>query len=165
MKTRHLVIAALALVMLQAALVPRIALGRVAPDLLVVLVVLVALQRGEVAGSVTGFVLGLVRDLSNPDLLGLNALVGSIVGWVCGRIGRQAVPDSVLFRMVVAGLAVWLHDAIYLVAYHGTHVGTALAEVFTVALGAALYTFVVSGLVDQAVTWVERRESRHGQAG
>ncbi len=165
MRTRHIVIAALGLVLLQAAVAPRVALGRIQPDFLVVLVVLVALRRGEIAGSVTGFAMGLARDLSNPSLLGLNALVGSLVGWTCGRVARQAVPDSRFFRMLMAALAVWLHDAIYLLVFHGTHVGTALAGIFTVALGSALYTLVAAGAVEPVIAWIRRMESGHGQAG
>jgi rod shape-determining protein MreD len=133
---------------LQASLASRIALGAVGPDFVVVGVVLFALQRGPIQGSLFGFVLGLLVDLGNPGFLGLNALTKTVVGFAAGRMGSATSPGSVVL-FVVFLVAAFMHDVVYYFLYLWPRVGGALLSIVTVALPSALYTAIVGIVVER----------------
>jgi len=62
------------------------------PDLVLVLVAALAMAEGPVAGTVTGFAVGLCLDLAPPGsaAIGQYALVFCLVGWVAGRLSPVA---------------------------------------------------------------------------
>lgn len=73
-----------------AAVVPHLAVRRLAPDVLLVLVVAVAARRGERIGAAFGFAAGLGADLFLASPLGTSALAYTLVGQVLGRSSRPA---------------------------------------------------------------------------
>lgn len=58
------------------------------PDLLLVVVILIAWSRGSLAGSASGFVGGLLVDVTTLDHLGISALVLTLAGYWAGRYGE-----------------------------------------------------------------------------
>jgi rod shape-determining protein MreD len=141
---------------LQTTLSPRMAIGRIAPDFVVVCVVLFGLQRGRIAGSVFGFILGLVVDLGNPGYLGLNALTKTVVGYAAGRMGSATSPGSVVLFVVFLVVA-FAHDVIYYTMFLWPHVGGALASIVTIALPSALYTAVTGIAVERILALLGAR--------
>jgi rod shape-determining protein MreD len=133
---------------LQAAVAQRIAISSVAPDFVVVCVVLFGLQRGPIAGSLFGFVVGLVLDLGNPGFLGLNALTKSVLGYAAGRLGAATSP-GVLVLFIVFFVAAFTHDVLYLIVFMWPRLGSAFLTLFTVALPSALYTAVAGIVVER----------------
>lgn len=63
--------------------------GDSAPDLVLVVVVVLALLGGPMEGTLVGFCAGLAADIAPPvsHLIGQNALVFCLVGYGCGRLG------------------------------------------------------------------------------
>jgi len=141
---------------LQAAVAGRIAIGHVAPDFVVVCVVLFGLERGSIPGSLFGFVVGFIVDLGNPGSLGLNALTKSILGFAGGKIGSAASPGLLVLGMVffVASLA---HDIIYQFIFQWPNVGRALLLILTDALPSALYTAVAGIVVERLLALLGAR--------
>jgi rod shape-determining protein MreD len=133
---------------LQAAVARHIAIGQVAPDFVVVCVVLFGLQRGAIMGSLFGFVVGLIVDLGNPGYLGVNALTKSVLGYGSGRLGAATSP-GVLVLFIVFFVAAFAHDLIYLVLFMWPHMGSAFVTLFTVALPSALYTALAGIVVER----------------
>lgn len=133
---------------LQAAVAQRIAIGSIAPDFVVVCVVLFGLQRGPILGSLFGFVVGLIVDLGNPGFLGVNALTKSVLGYGAGRLGAATSP-GVFVLFAVFFVAAFAHDILYLVVFMWPHVGNAFLTLFTVALPSALYTAVAGIVVER----------------
>jgi rod shape-determining protein MreD len=84
----------------------------VAPDIPLIVVVLLALRRGPEFGCGAGFVAGLLQDAATGGLLGVQALTKSVVGFVIGVVGSRLrvsqplvqVPGLVLLS-VLEGLA------------------------------------------------------------
>jgi rod shape-determining protein MreD len=78
------------------------------PDLVLVLVAVLAITSGPVPGMVAGFLAGLALDLAPPGsaVLGEYALVLFLVGWAAGKLGgvleRSALQSLVLLAGVVA---------------------------------------------------------------
>ena len=133
---------------LQAAVAQHIAIGSVAPDFVVICVVLFGLQRGPIMGSLFGFLVGVIVDLGNPGFLGLNALAKSVLGYGAGRLGAATSP-GVLVLFIVFFAAAFVHDFLYLVLFMWPRLGSAFATLFTVALPSALYTALAGILVER----------------
>jgi rod shape-determining protein MreD len=141
---------------LQASVAGRIAIGPVAPDFVVVCVILFGLQRGPVLGSIFGFFVGLAVDLGNPGQLGLNALTKCMLGFAAGRLGAAASP-GVLVLLIVFFVAALAHDVVYLLVYMWPDVGSALLAVVTTALPSALYTAVAGMTVERLLALLGAR--------
>ncbi len=71
---------------------PRLGLGGAGPDPLLVILGAVALGEGPVVGSLAGFALGLLADLSQPVTLGLHAAAGALAGHLLGRFALDMAP-------------------------------------------------------------------------
>ena len=148
MKRLGPIIGILVYLALQAAVAQRIAIGSVAPDFVVVCVVLFGLQRGPIAGSLFGFVVGLIVDLGNPGFLGLNALAKSVLGYASGRLGAATSPGLVILFVVFFASAI-AHDVLYLIVFMWPRVGSAFGTIVTVGLPSALYTAVAGIVVER----------------
>jgi rod shape-determining protein MreD len=70
----------------QATVVPALRIGDVAPDLPLILVVLLALRRGPEIGGVAGFAMGLLQDAAGGGLIGVQALTKALVGFAVGAL-------------------------------------------------------------------------------
>jgi rod shape-determining protein MreD len=152
MRWFYLILAILVFLLMQLVVADRIALGRVAPDFLVLIVAFFSLYRGAVRGSVFGFLLGFLQDLTNPGLLGLNALTKSILGYSVGKAGAKTFPENAPFLFVLFMTVSFGHDVVYLVFYHWPHVGSALAAIFTAALPSAAYTALFGVVVHKILS-------------
>lgn len=134
---------------LQSTVAAKIAIGGIAPDFIVVCVILFGLQRGPIQGSLFGFLAGFLVDLGNPGYLGLNALTKSLVGYAGGRLGGAASPGTLVLVFVLF-LAALGHDLVYFFVYLWPRVDSALLSVVTNALPSALYT-ALAGIVVERV--------------
>lgn len=166
MRTFNLLVTIALCLLLQAVLAPRVALGPVSPDFIVIAVTVFALYRGGTKGAVAGFVVGLLQDLANPTMLGLNALTKTLLGYVVGRIGKQTYPDNVVFLFGLFAVAAFAHDFVYLLFLHWPHVGDAFVTIVTRALPSALYTAVFGAVLERlAARFGPKRVRRYGEAG
>jgi rod shape-determining protein MreD len=111
-------VAILAAVVLQTALLDRLPLpGGSAPNLVLVLVVTLALASGPTEGMLIGFGAGLALDIAPPasNLLGLSALVFCVIGYGCGRL-RGPLERSAWLPLAVVALGVAAGEALYALA-------------------------------------------------
>jgi len=88
--------------LLQTTVVTQLPLPGAAPDLLLVLVVAFALAEGPLSGMSTGFVAGLLADLSADHQLGRLALAYTVVGYVAGLVEDDTERSTVLPFVAVA---------------------------------------------------------------
>jgi rod shape-determining protein MreD len=140
MRWFHLILTILLFLLMQLVVADRIAIGPVAPDFLILIVAFFALYQGAVRGSVFGFLIGFLQDLTNPGLLGLNALTKSIMGFAVGKVGKKTFPENAPFLFGVFMAVSFGHDIVYLVFYYWPRMGSALAAIFVTALPSAAYT-------------------------
>ena len=88
----------------QATLAPALRIADVAPDIPLIVVVLLALRRGPEFGCAAGFVAGLLQDVAAGGLIGVQALTKALVGFGLGTAaGRLRVTQPLV---QVPGLAV-----------------------------------------------------------
>ncbi len=93
---------------------PLISIRGVAPDFSIIALVVLALAAGAGPATVGGFVLGLVQDLSNPALLGLQALCKSGLGYGLGSLRGRLVYGVPLVEGLVVAVSVFAHDFVFL---------------------------------------------------
>ena len=83
----RLVLFCLAVAILGATMVgPLITIGGVAPDFSILALIILALVGGSIPATIGGFLLGLVHDISTPNLMGLQALCKTCLGFGLGRL-------------------------------------------------------------------------------
>lgn len=92
----------IALIGVQAAIGPHLAILGVAPDLPLVAVLVVAMLSGPTRGAVTGVCVGLVLDVLRGNLIGLFALSTGAAGWLCGQAAARIDPTRAAVRWVLA---------------------------------------------------------------
>jgi rod shape-determining protein MreD len=136
----------------QSNVAPALSVSGIAPDLPLVLTVLVALRRGPEAGCLVGFMAGLAQDVAGGGLIGVQALTKALAGFAMGLlVGRLwvssplvQVPGLVLLT-VAEGLA-----RFFLLQFF--HYPAALGQLMVhVVLPQALY----NGVVGAACVMVE----------
>jgi rod shape-determining protein MreD len=91
---------------------PALRIADVAPDIPLIVVVMLALRRGPEFGCGAGFLAGLLQDAATGGLLGVQALTKSVIGFGVGALGGRLrvsqplvqVPGLVLLT-IAEGLA------------------------------------------------------------
>ena len=142
-RTRTLVIALVVAVLLQASVIPYLAIGIVRPNIPVLVLVFAASRRGPYFGVIAGFLAGLGVDLLSTGFLGLSSFSFSIIAFLVGKVFYSDVPMS-MGRWALAssiGTVVWAALFMYIYTL-GTDAGF-LAVLLRQAVPTALYTWVI----------------------
>ena len=125
-----LVVVVPALVLLHFTLHVGFGLGRVAPDLLTLALLLAVRETGLGFGGGLGFLFGLMEDAFSVLAFGASTLAMTVVGILGARTRDLFVGDSLLFLFVYLTLGKLLRDLIYWVvageAMRGPFVDTVL---------------------------------------
>ena len=79
-------------------------------DVLAFAVTAWAMRRGETAGTMFGFLLGLLADLDAAHWLGRHALALSLIGYASGRVSQTLVKDRARSSIALLVIAVFVHQ-------------------------------------------------------
>ncbi|MBN1887253.1 MAG: rod shape-determining protein MreD [Thermoflexales bacterium] len=146
--------------MLQSTLVPRLAVGSVRFDLMLLVVVSWSLRRGLQEGILWAFCGGMALDLFSGVPLGSTALAFMIVASVVALARASLFRSRVALPWVMAGLATLIYYGLSLVIMgimgRPLEVGTILLRQ---VLPAMLYNVVLVTAVYGFLTWLDRRSS------
>lgn len=132
-------------------------LGGIAPQLLLVLTVVVAARGGSIRAMFLGFGWGLFLDILNAHLFGANALALTLVGYGTGSIRRQ-VDVAGLGSQCVVVFAMTLAYFILLGLLGSLFMRSFLWVGWSSFLIDPFYNCVVAALV--TVVWQPRLEAR-----
>jgi rod shape-determining protein MreD len=66
----------------------------ITPDLVLIAVIFIAIQRGRIEGMIYGFFAGLLMDFLAGSFIGLSALSYSIAGFIAGFFQKESPADS-----------------------------------------------------------------------
>ncbi|MCB2199550.1 rod shape-determining protein MreD [bacterium] len=142
-RTRTLIIALVVAVLLQASVIPYLAIGIIRPNVPVLVLAFTAARRGPYFGVIAGFLVGLGVDLLSTGFLGLSSFSFSIVGFLIGKVFYSDVPMSVGRWAVASGVATVVWAILFMYIYTlGTQAGL-LAVLMRQAVPTALYTWVI----------------------
>lgn len=108
------------LVTLQFALRPRLGNQRVAPDFLLIALLVYCIRSRPGNAAVAGFVIGLVGDALTTARFGAGALANTVVGYVAAWGRAVFFADNLLVNAGLFAVGLWLRNVILLLASGGT---------------------------------------------
>jgi rod shape-determining protein MreD len=141
---------ALVLLLLQMILVPFISIEGMIPDLLLIYVVFVAIKRGQIEATLTGFCVGFAQDLTALHFLGLAALAKTIAGFTTGYFFNENKTDLTMgtYRFIgVVLLGAMVHNIIYTIIFFQGRVMSPLVSIIQYSIGTSVYTGLLSALL------------------
>jgi len=124
-----------------------ISIKGISPDFSIIALVVLSLAAGPVPGTLGGFVIGLVQDLSNPAVLGLHALCKCTLGFSIGSLRSRLVHGMPIVEGVVVALAVILHDLVFLLVQSRLTDDGFLRPFLTQSLPVAIYSGLAGVLI------------------
>ncbi len=139
--------------LIQLTLINSITILGLKPDLIMVVVVVFSLLKGEKEGTISGFASGLLQDIFSTGLLGINALVKTVIGFTCGILREKIFHEHILFLIPVITFIASITQSILiflLLRAFGIEYGLAWS-LKQVALPEALYSSLISPFVFLAI--------------
>ncbi len=123
---------------------PLISINNISPDFLMMVIVIVALAEGAFAATILGFLIGIVLDLSQPELMGLHALCCSLAGFSIGKLRGRLIMDSVFVVGGLVAIAVLSYEMLYLLIGSGVVGNEFIRPFFTRVIPASIYSGLIS---------------------
>lgn len=158
----RMILAAFVIFVLQVTLVHNVTVAGASPDLMMVMLVVLVIDRKPVTGIIVGFLLGFLQDLGNASFLGMNALAKSIVGYGIAKYGRDYLPDNVLFKGLLVFAACLLNDIVTLHVAASFDPGQVIVAFFRYSILSAAYTALLAVIVMQIIDILPKRMVRSG---
>ena len=158
----RVVLAAFIVFILQVTVMSKVAVAGASPDLMMVMLVVLVIDRKPIVGIIAGFLLGFLQDLGNASFLGMNALAKSLVGYGIARYGRDYLPDNILFKGLLVLIACLIHDIIKLHITTSFDSADVIVAFFRYSILSAAYTALLAVLVMQIIDILPRRMVRSG---
>lgn len=134
------------LVVLQFAVRPRLGYPMVAPDFLLLALMLFAIRSRPGAAALAGFLVGLAGDAVAPSRVGAGALAHTLVGYLAAWGRAVFFPDNLFINGLVIALGVWIRNAVQLIA-SGTSAGGLSTQLLVWAPLQAITTALMAALV------------------
>lgn len=140
---------AVILIVVQASFTDMISIGGIAPDLVLIFIVYLAVREGQLYALPWGFFLGLVLDLSGGTVIGLSALSKTAAAFTAGYFYSENKITMTLatYRFLLLVLfTAFVHNVIYFLIFTlGSGIGLFTA-VFGYGLASAVFTSTVAVL-------------------
>jgi rod shape-determining protein MreD len=148
-----LLLALLAVCLVQSTVAPRLAIGGVQPDLFLILAFGLSLSVGPELATAAAFFIGLYQDSLSGAPLGLNAFTLSLIAFLISRLSRQVKTAELPARfslLLLAGIASGLTTLLLLRFFQvfrpfiSTMLWTVLpGAIYTAALGVILLSLPI----------------------
>ena len=144
--------------LIQATLLPLVAVGGVKPDLLLLVVVSSGLLLGREHGVGMGFFAGLLQDLASGNIFGANVLSKMATGFVAGSMERKVFKENVLLPVLAVMAATVFNGAVMLAVMAILGMGVEWSASLAHTLFVTGYNVVLAIPVHQAVYRLARSE-------
>ncbi|HDP36917.1 MAG TPA: rod shape-determining protein MreD [Candidatus Atribacteria bacterium] len=138
---------------IQLTLVNSVTILGLKPDLIMVVVVVFSLLKGEKEGTISGFTSGLLQDIFSTGLLGINALAKTVIGFSCGILKEKIFHEHILFIIpVITFIASFMQSILIILLLRAFGIEYNLAwSLKQVALPEALYNSLLSPFIFLAI--------------
>jgi rod shape-determining protein MreD len=153
---------ALVVLLVQVTAIHRIGVAGCTPDLMVILIVSLVLDRGPVLAVIIGFLIGFLQDLGNASFLGMNALAKSILAYGVSRVGGGLLPEHALYKGFIIFAACLVNDIVVLPIATSFSVGDMFVSFFRYSLLSALYSALLGVVIYALLELLTRRVVRPG---
>lgn len=115
------------------------------PNLFIIIIVSIALLRGNVEGAAVGFFAGLVQDLISGRIIGIYAIIGLYTGFIMGSVNKRLYRENVLISIFFTFIATIVYEAaVYLTIVLSGINSDFLYAVRMIILPEAIYNGVIS---------------------
>ena len=108
----------LLLYLMQTSVFTSFALAGVVPDLLLIPVVAIAFTRGSNKGMATGFVCGLMIDLTYSSFIGLFALMYLLIGFLTGFAHKIYDENDYTIPVILISVSELIYNLLYYVFFY-----------------------------------------------
>lgn len=98
---------------LQATWLDFVSVSALKPDLILLIIIVIALREGPILATLLGFSIGLLQDTYAPADFGLNALLKCTAGFAVGHGRSRVVSDNIQVQVALVFFTVLLHDLLY----------------------------------------------------
>jgi len=139
-------IAAILIALFHVVLGDLIAIGGITPNIMIILVVWIALKRGQFVGLFAGFAAGIIFDIITLDVIGTNALSLTVTAFIAGFFYREGKEELAIRSFKFLGillLSALVNNSIYYFFYIRLSELSFLNFFLKFGLAGALYTTVV----------------------
>ena len=137
------------LLLIQTTFLPFITLWGYLPDVFILYLVYVALRRGQIEATLSGFIIGLIQDIITTQFFGLAALSKTIAGFVAGYFYNENTAEQTIgsyrYVLLVALCSVVNNFIYFIIFFQGTNSSIVLSTVES-TMGTTLYTCILSAL-------------------
>jgi len=139
---------------IQLTLINSVAILGLKPDLIMVVVVVFSLLKGEKEGAISGFASGLLQDIFSTSLLGINALVKTVIGFTCGILKEKIFHEHILFIIpVITFISSFIQSILISLLFRAFGIEYNLAwSLKQIVLPEALYSSLLSPFIFLAIT-------------
>ncbi len=132
---------------LQLMIVPFISIDYIAPDLILILIVIFTLRNGQLYGTVLGFILGLTFDFISGGLIGSYAFAKTAAGFTAGYFYEESEIENEInpFKFISIVFLCDLVNSFFFGLLSSIEIRFSLTFLlFEISLLPAIYTAVVS---------------------
>ena len=139
----------LPVLVIQLTIVPFISIDYITPDLILILLVYYTLKNGQMFGTLSGAVFGLLFDLFSGGLIGSGMFAKTLVGFIAGYFfneNKTELYTSTLNFTLIIFLCAFI-DSLFYGIFGGESGLNMLFLIFDKSLLPALYTAVISSLI------------------
>ena len=134
-------------IILQFTLISRISVKGVMPDLVLIMIIAIALQKGRVPGVVMGFFGGLIFDVFGTGFVGLSSLANALAAYFIGFFGGGYLERPLGIVIGLLFVSFLIHDVAYFtILSMGTSFGF-FKILFYQILPQTFYTLVVTIII------------------
>jgi rod shape-determining protein MreD len=130
---------------LQTTLVSAISIYGVKPDLIVIVLFMLAIKVGILPAVYVGFLIGLSQDIYSPSFLGQNALAKTVAIFFASLFNEKVMRIDPIFQAVLLVVTILISDSVFqmvqVVKSHSS-IGVVGIELMTSALPRGLYSLL-----------------------
>lgn len=101
-------------IVLESTIINRFLIFGVVPNIILILVIIIALSRGFKLGSFIGLVSGLIIDILFAPVIGVNGLIYFFVGFLVGLLEQKFSKDNILIPVIMTVLFTMFYHFLYL---------------------------------------------------
>jgi rod shape-determining protein MreD len=139
-----------------ATLAPALRIADVAPDIPLIVVVLLALRRGPEFGCVGGFAAGILQDAAGGGLIGVQALTKALIGFAIGTAGGRLRVTQPLVQVPGLVLLSVVEGLVRFALLKAFHFPAPFGELMVyVVLPQALYNGFLGAALVLALAWTQ----------
>lgn len=138
---------ALGLLLLQTTFLPFLSVGGFLPDIFLIWIVYIAISRGQLEATITGFIAGLMQDAVTIQFFGLMALTKTIAGFIAGYFYNDNITEQTLgsYRFVlIVLLASFVHNIFFYGIFLQGIQDSVLLTMIEFSIASSLYTGILA---------------------